>query len=116
MNQEKIDYTEDDRILAQLEDPTDIEAFTNLMENAHREGLSAADLIREEPKRTSRSAIRCICLKDRKRSIRAMVSAVVRSMWDRPVQNPEDALVQGLFGATTRPPRFRENKKNGGES
>lgn len=110
MDREPSNYPEDDKILAQLDDPTDIEAFSNLMENAHREGLSAADLIREEPKRTSRSAIRKICLKDRKRSIRAMVSGVVKSMWDRPVHNPEDGFVQSLFG-TQPPPGF--GKKNG---
>ena len=114
MDQEQTRYPEDDRILAQLEDPTDNEAFLNLMENAHREGLSAADLIREDPKRTSRAAIRKICLKDRKRSIRAMVSGVMKSMWDRPVQNPEDALVQGLFGAMKPPPGLGKKKNSGG--
>lgn len=115
MNQEQTGYPEDDRILAQLEDPIDIEAYSNLMENAHRDGLSAADLIREDPKRTSRPGIKRVCLKDRKRSIRAMVSGVVKSMWDRPVRNPEDTLVHGLFGPTAPPPRMG-NKKNSGES
>ena len=116
MDSETIDFSEDDTILAQLEDPVDVEAFRNLMENAHRDGVSAADFVREDPKRTSRKAIRRLCLHDRKRSIRAMVSGVVKSLWDRPVRHPEDALVQGLFGRSGHPPQFgpQERKKDQG--
>ena len=35
------DFSEDDAILAQLTDPLDIEAFSNIMENAHAQGQSA---------------------------------------------------------------------------
>ena len=85
-------FPEDEEILATLTDPTDVQAFSNLMENAHREGVSAADFVREEPKRTSRKAIRKICLKDQRRSIKAIVSSVVRSLWDKPPTDPEAAL------------------------
>ena len=108
------EYPEDESILNALEDPVDVEAFRHLMENAHREGVSAADFIREEPKRTSRKVIRKLCLKDRKRSLRAMVSNVVRSMWDRPAIDPETALVS-LFSAPPPPPRF-EKYRSGGEN
>lgn len=75
------DFSEDEAILAQLTDPMDAEAFSNLMENAHRLGQSAASFIREEPGRTSRKAIRDLCLKDKKRSVVDRVGAVFRSMW-----------------------------------
>ena len=108
MTEETPTYPEDDEILAQLQDPTDVEAFTNLMENAHREGVSAADFIREEPKRTSRRTIRTLCLKDQKRSLKAVVSSVVRSLWDRPPNDPEAAL-STMFGP--QGPRFGAPKK-----
>ena len=104
MAQETPTFPEDDEILAQLVDPTDIQAYTNLMENAHRDGVSAADFVREEPKRTSRQTIRQLCLKDQKRSIRAIVSSVVKSLLDRPTLDAENAfdsmLIPGghLFG------------------
>jgi hypothetical protein len=97
VTQEIPTYPEDDEILSQLDDPMDLEAFANLMENAHREGVSAADFVREEPKRTSRKTIRRICLKDRKRSLKAVVSSIVRSLWDRPPENPATAL-NPMFG------------------
>jgi hypothetical protein len=97
VTQEIPTYPEDDEILSQLDDPMDLESFANLMENAHREGVSAADFVREEPKRTSRKTIRRICLKDRKRSLKAVVSSIVRSLWDRPPENPATAL-NPMFG------------------
>ena len=116
MTQEIPTYPEDDEILSHLDDPTDVEAYSNLMENAHREGVSAADFVREEPKRTSRMAIRRLCLKDQKRSIKAVVSAVVRSLWDRPPTDPESALKMfgpgcARFGS---PPGGRSNSEPDG--
>tara|TARA_A100001037_G_scaffold284322_1_gene290621 strand:+ start:850 stop:1209 length:360 start_codon:yes stop_codon:yes gene_type:complete len=108
VTQETPTYPEDEEILGQLEDPTDIEAFSNLMENAHREGVSAADFIRVEPKRTSRKTIRKLCLKDQRRSIKAIVSSVVRSLWDRPAAYPEASL-SVMVGPTG--PRFGPLKK-----
>ncbi len=92
MSTEDPTYPEDDDILSRLSDPLDAQAFENLMENAHREGVSAADFIREEPKRTSRKAIRKICLKNQRRSIKAIVSSVVRSLRDKPPVDAEAAL------------------------
>ena len=116
MTQEIPTYPEDEVILGQLADPMDVEAFTNLMENAHREGVSAADFVREEPKRTSRKSIRKLCLKDQKRSIKAVVSSVVRSLWDRPPQDP-DAALGAMLGPTARfgspPPKDPEAGANG---
>lgn len=114
MVQETPTYPEDDEILAQLQDPLDVEAFTNLMENAHREGVSAADFIREEPKRTSRKVIVKLCLKDRKRSFKAVVSSVVRSLWDKPPEDPAAAM-DVMFGPGVR--RFgseQDRGRNGG--
>jgi len=85
-------YPEDDEILSQLDDSLDVEAFANLMENVHREGISAADFVREDTKRTSRKRIRRLCMKDRKRSIKAIVSSVIRSLLDRPPDDPATAL------------------------
>ena len=92
MTSETPTYPEDDEILEQLDDPLDVEAFSNLMENAHREGVSAADFVREEPKRTSRKVIKRLCLKDQKRSLKAVVSSVFRSLWDKPPDDPNAAL------------------------
>ena len=86
----------------------DAQAYTNLMENAHRDGVSAADFVREEPKRTSRKAIRQLCLKDQNRSIKAIVSSVVKSLWDRPASDPATAL-----DAILRPGSNRFGKKLG---
>lgn len=77
------DFSEDDAILAQLTDPEDAEAFSNLMENAHRQGQSAASFVREEPGRTSRRAILDLCAKDRMRTVADRVRSVFRSMWKR---------------------------------
>ena len=111
METNQSDYPEDDQILALLEDPTDVEAFANMMENAHRKGKSAADFVREEPRRTSRRAIRKLCLRDRRRSIRAAVASVMRSMWDRPAEDPATGSAEGLFGA--QPPRFGSKTESG---
>ena len=91
------DYIEDDTILAGLSDPVDAEAFSNLMAHAHSQGMSAADFIREEPRRTSRKAIRKRCLKDRRRSLWVRIASTFRSMWDRPARDPADALAQTLY-------------------
>ena len=85
-------FPDDDQILSSLTDPEDVQAFENLMENAYREGVSAADFVREEPKRTSRKVIRRTCLKNQKRSIKAIVSSVVRSLWDKPAADPLTAF------------------------
>ena len=106
MAQETPTFPEDDKILAQLVDPTDAQAYTNLMDNAHRDGVSAADFVREEPKRTSRNAIRQLCLKDQKRSIKAIVSSVVKSLWDRPASDPETAFDAMLGPAGHRVGKF----------
>lgn len=100
---EKPDFSEDDRILSLLKDEADVEAFTNLMAHAHDLGISAADFVREEPKRTSRKFIRKLCLKDRKRSLRLMVASVVKNLWDRPTQDPAEAFVNVLYAPPSRP-------------
>ena len=51
---EKPDFSEDDKILAGLQNEADIEAFANLMAHAHNQGISAVNFVREEPQRTSR--------------------------------------------------------------
>ena len=110
MTKELPTFPEDDEILAQLDDPMDVEAFSNLMDNAHQDKVSAADFIREEPKRTSRRAIRHLCLKDQKRSLKAVVSSVVRSLWDRPPEDPAAALntMFGQQGPSFGPPGKHE--------
>ena len=104
---EKPDFSEDDRILAGLTDDTDIEAFSNLMAHAHDQGVSAADFVREEPRRTSRRRIRKLCLKNRKRSFRVMLRSVVKSLWDRPAT---DATAESLYGI---PPHLDKPHRNG---
>ncbi len=96
------EYHEDERILAHLEDPVDVEAFANLMEHAHQRGMSAADFIREVPGRTSRKAIRRLCLKDRKRTLRAMFSSFARNLWARPAVDPESTHIQSLYSPHDR--------------
>ncbi len=105
---EKPDFSEDDRILAVLTDNADIEAFSNLMEHAHEQGISAADFIREEPRRTSRKRIRKLCLKNRKRSLQVMFQSIIKSLWDRPVTNASTA--ESLYGV---PPRLGKPHSNG---
>lgn len=95
-------YSEDDRILARLMDPVDAEAFSNLMEHAHRRGMSAADFIREEPERTSRKAIRRLCLKDRRQTLRARISSIARNLWGRPAEDPETTYFQSLYSQRDR--------------
>jgi hypothetical protein len=96
------DFSEDERILASLSDPVDVEAFTNLMAHAHEQGVSAADFIREEPQRTSRRAIRKLCLKDRKRSLKAQLRSVVKTLFEGRPSDPAEAYWQSIYGA--RPP------------
>ncbi len=103
MSQRPDGYLEDDRILARLEDPVDAEAFSNLMEHAHRQGMSAADFVREVPERTSRKAIRRLCLKDRKQTLRARFSSVARNLWGRPAEDPETGYIQSLYTTHDRP-------------
>lgn len=115
MTREMPDYSEDDRILARLTDPLDVEAFSNLMEHAHGRGMSAADFVREEPKRTSRRTIRKLCLKNRKRALRVMFASVFRNLWERPAEDPEGSLLQTLYGAPMNPPRSGRNGHRGKE-
>lgn len=103
MSQEPGGYSEDDRILARLVDPVDAEAFANLMEHAHRRGMSAADFIREVPERTSRKTIRRLCLKDRKQTLRARFSSIARNLWGRPAEDPETTRIQSLYSPRDRP-------------
>lgn len=88
-------YPEDEEIQAKLDDPTDLEAFANLVENAHREGVSAVEFVREEPNRTSRKRIRRLCLKNRKRSLKMILSSFVGSLR---VQPPETQNLNLMFG------------------
>ena len=74
------DFEEDKKILDQLADPVDIEAFSNLMEYAHSHNQSAASLIREEPNFTSRSLVRKLCMKDKKRVLGDYIRSFVRKM------------------------------------
>lgn len=113
MPQEMSDYSEDEHILASLSDPIDIEAFSNLMAHAHQQGVSAADFIREEPRRTSRKTIRKLCLKDVKRSLRARVASVFKTLWDRPAEDPQGAFVHSLYGPVTRLPASGKNGQKG---
>ena len=96
-------YPEDDRILACLVDPVDVEAFSNLMEHAHQRGMSAADFIREVPERTSRKAIRRLCLKDRKQTMRTRLSSIAKNLWGRPAEDPETTYFQSLYTPRARP-------------
>ena len=113
MFEEKPDYSEDERILASLNDPVDIEAFSNLMVHAHEKGMSAADFVREEPKRTSRRAIRKLCLRNRKQSFRVQIRSVLKNLWERPAEDPEAAFVQSLHTPGVRPPEPGGNGQNG---
>jgi hypothetical protein len=70
-----------------LTDPEDAEAFSNLMEHAHRQGQSAVAFVREEPGRTSRKAILDLCVRDRRRTVGDRVRSVLRSMWKRSDEN-----------------------------
>ncbi len=103
MSPEHEKYLEDDRIMANLVDPVDAEAFTNLMEYAHQRAMSAADFIREVPERTSRKAIRRLCLKDRKRTLRARMSSFAKNLWARPAVDPETTHIQSLYPPRDRP-------------
>ena len=105
---EKPDFSEDDRILAGLTDDADIEAFSNLMAHAHDQGVSAADFIREEPRRTSRARIRKLCLKNRKRSLQVMLRSIVKSLWDRPAT--DTSTLEPLYGL---PPHLDKPHRNG---
>ena len=58
---------EDKEVFQQLTDTVDKEAFQNLAENASRQGRSVVELICDEPKLTSRPAIRKQCLKRKKK-------------------------------------------------
>lgn len=114
MSDETPDFTEDHRILDRLQDPLDVEAFSNLMEHAHQKGMSAADFVREEPDRTSRKAIRKLCLKDRQRSLWVQITSTLRSMWDRPSEDPAAAYMQSLYGPVKRPSDVGKNGQSKG--
>jgi len=73
------EYPEDEKILRQLVDPVDLEAFRNLMANAHAMGKSAAEMIREEPGLTSRPRIRQLCLEDKGKFIWAQLRRFFRN-------------------------------------
>jgi len=108
------DFSEDDQILDQLVDTADVDAFANLMEHAHGLGISAADFVREEPKRTSRKQIRKLCLKNRKRSLKVMVKSVMDSLWDRPVT--DISAIESLYGVPQKPGQpHRNGQRKSGE-
>jgi len=77
------EFAEDEIVLNQLTDPVDIEAFKNLMEHAHSLGQSAASFVREESERTSRSEVRKLCRKDKKKVFRDSVRSYFRRLWTR---------------------------------
>ncbi|MCZ6634143.1 MAG: hypothetical protein O7G87_12115 [bacterium] len=110
---EKPDFSEDDQILVRLQNGADIEAFANLMAHAHEQGISAADFVREEPKRTSRKVIRTLCLKNQKRTFKAQIASVIRSLWDRPVEDSEAAYLPDFFGGPAQSPRNGKPERNG---
>ena len=113
MSTDTPDFSEDGQIFEKLNDPLDIEAFSNLMTHAHQLGISAADFVREEPKRTSRKNIQKLCLKDRKRSLRAQISLIIKNLWERPAVDPESAYIHSLYSPTTRPSESGKNGQNG---
>lgn len=106
---EEHDFSEDDSILAKLESEADREAFSNLMAHAHGLGVSAADFVREEPKRTSRKSIRKLCLANHKRTFKMMIASVVKSLWDRPANDATEHMVNSLYG----PPMPNKTHVNG---
>ena len=103
------DFREDDAILAMLDDPADIEAYHNLMVHAHQLGLSAADFIRQEPKRTSRKRVRKLCLQNQKRTLRMIFSSVLKGLWDRPVNDRDNVSVHALYGPQPVPEKTHTN-------
>jgi hypothetical protein len=107
------DFREDDKILEGLKDPLDLEAFSNLMAHAHAQGISAADFVRQDPKRTSRKNIKKLCLKDRRRSLRAQIAMIVKHLWERPAQDPESAYIHSLYSPAARPPEAGKNGQQG---
>ena len=103
-------YDEDESILARLGDPVDIEAFGNLMSNAHKRGMSAADFVREDPRVTSRRTIRKLCLKNRKRSFTVQVRSMFRRLWAPPPNALEPEFVKSIL----RSPEDRERSPQNG--
>lgn len=89
------DFSEDDAILAQLTDSLDIEAFSNIMENAHAQGQSGASMIREEPEITSRQRVRKLCLKDKKRVFSVWVKGFLKKL-GRGIPKPEPSAPTGM--------------------
>jgi len=71
-------FVEDDEILQKLTDPLDVEAFRNLMENAHERGESAAEMVRENPEHTSRKAIKKLCLANKPRFLSTLFKSLFR--------------------------------------
>ena len=104
------DFSEDDRILASLSDPMDVEAFTNLMAHAHELGVSAANFIREEPQRTSRRAIKKLCFKDLKWSLRAQLRSAVKTLFEGRPSDPGEAHWQSIYGIKPQEPVGRNGQ------
>jgi len=96
---EQLDLSEDQGILEDLSDPMDVEAFANLMANAHECGMSAADFVREDPDRTSRKTIRKLCLKNQDRSLWMQISSAVKNIWKEPSSDANLYPVQTMFGS-----------------
>lgn len=110
------DFSEDDRILACLSDEADAEAFTNLIEHAHERGISAADFVREEPKRTSRKRIRKLCLASHKQTFFVRFRSVLKSLWERPAA--DQSVARALYGMPDQSGRPHQNgyhERNAGE-
>ncbi len=105
------DFSEDERILANLSDPLDVEAFSNLMAHAHERGVSAADFVREEPQRTSRRAIRKLCFKDVKWSLRAQMRSVVKTFFEGRSADPAETHWQSIYGVKPQDPPGRNGRQ-----
>jgi len=110
---EKSDFSEDELILKKLSDCADVEAFSNLMIHAHEMGVSAAEFVQEEPKRTSRKTIRRLCLKNKKQSIRIRITSVLKALWELPAEDPQSAFVNSLYSMPNRPAQPHKNSLNG---
>jgi hypothetical protein len=109
---EQLEFSEDQTIMERLTDPLDIEAFTNLIANAHDSGMSAVDFVREEPGRTSRRVIRKLCLKDKGRSLWVQISSSLKSLWSAPSGDTDH--LHALYGST--PPSFGVTSRKGRNS
>ena len=68
---------EDRDVLDALEDPEDVEAFKNIVDNARARGKTGVELVRENPQHTSRKAVRKLCTKDKM----GFLAALFRSLF-----------------------------------